>query len=156
MIKYLLLFLLPLSIYASKILSYNIYERSDRADVMITFDTPYDGVIKQSNTQSKIIIKLNDASIESSKIKKVTSRYLQSLSITPLKNQTQVTALVGPSVKLTASKTSDAYGLRLRFTLKGSGRKVDADKSSYAQNSNNLSALPTKKGVKSPTAIILL
>jgi hypothetical protein len=45
MIKYLLVFLLPITIYASKILSYNIYDRTDRADIMITFDVPYDGVI---------------------------------------------------------------------------------------------------------------
>ena len=143
MIKYLLLFLLPFSLQASKILSYNIYDRSDRADVMITFDTPYDGVIKQSISKSKIIIKLNDASIESSKIKNVSSKFLHSITITPMAGQTQIVASVPSSVRLIASKTSDAYGLRLRFT------NVPAKKSNVntaqASTSTSLSSLPTKK-----------
>ena len=138
--KYFLLLLLPLSIYASKILSYNIYERSDRADVMITFDTPYSGTIKQSKSKNKIIIKLEDASIESSKIKKVNSNYLHSLTITPLKNETKIVAFTADNVKFIASKTSDAYGLRLRFTHK-STTKTLTQKSNLA---TDLSALPTK------------
>ena len=138
MIKYLLLFLLPLSLYASKILSYNIYERSDRADIMITFDTPFTGTIKQSKGKEKIIIKLNDASIESTKNKKINSNFLHSIAITPLKNQVQIFASISPNVKLIASKTSDAYGLRLRFT-----KKVKSKKNNSSQT--DLSALPTKE-----------
>lgn len=143
MIKYFLLLLLPLSLFSSKILSYNIYERTDRADVMITFDTPYHGSIKQSISNSKIIIKLEDASIESSKIKQVSSPYLQSLGITKLKGQTQIVALVSPSVRLIASKTSDAYGLRLRFTSKVTQAPVINKQSTSEQNP--FAALPTKK-----------
>lgn len=139
MIKYLLLFILPFSLYASKILSYNIYERSDRADVMITFDTPYHGVIKESKSNNKIIIKLQDATIESSKTKKVNSNFLHSLIITPMKNQTQLLASISPNTKLVASKTADAYGLRLRFN-----KKV-ATQNSFSGFTNDLSALPTKK-----------
>ncbi|MCD6189990.1 MAG: hypothetical protein J7K14_00435 [Sulfurimonas sp.] len=144
MIKYLLLFLLPLSLLqAAKILSYNIYDRTDRADVMITFDTPYDGVIKQSISKSKIIIKLSGASIESSKIKNVSSKFLHSVTITPMSGLTQIVASVPPSVKLIASKTSDAYGLRLRFT--NASAKKNSLKSTPTVTSTSLSALPTKK-----------
>ncbi|WP_304544037.1 hypothetical protein [Sulfurimonas microaerophilic] len=143
MIKYLLLFLLPFSLYASKILSYNIYERTDRADVMITFDTPYSGVIKQSRGQSKTILKLSDASIESSKIKKVNSKYLKSLAITPLADYTQIVAITPSSVKLVASKTSDGYGLRLRFTEQTAAKTTQQTTTS---SSPDLSALPTKQG----------
>ena len=142
MIKYLLLFLLPLSLYASKILSYNIYERTDRADVMITFDTPFSGVIKQSKSKNRIIIKLEGASIETSKIKKVNSDYLHSLTITPMKNQTQILASISPGVNFIASKTSDSYGLRLRFSKKGI-RKNTLNNSTDPVT--DLSALPTKK-----------
>ncbi|MFT7860810.1 MAG: hypothetical protein ABXS93_07720, partial [Sulfurimonas sp.] len=116
MIRYFLLFLLPLSLFGSKILSYNIYERTDRADVMITFDTPYTGVIKQSKGRSKTLLKLENTSIESTKVKKVNSKYLKSLTITPLLGYTQIVAVTPGSTKLIASKTSDGYGLRLRFT----------------------------------------
>jgi hypothetical protein len=148
MIKLLLLFILPFSLlHAAKILSYNIYDRTDRADVMITFDTPYDGVIKQSVTRNKIIIKLQNASIESPKIKKVSSRFLHSITITPMKNQTQIVASVPASVKLIASKTADAYGLRLRFASKLAPKtKQTQTLASKTKNKNTtFSNLPTKK-----------
>ncbi len=144
MIKFLLLLFLPFSLYASQILSYNVYERTDRADVMITFDTPYTGQIKQSLSKSKIIIKLEDATIESPKIKKVSSKYLHSLTITPINNETLIVASVSPSTKLIVSKTSDAYGLRLRFTSKAAIKSSTASLPNTSQ-SNSLSALPTKK-----------
>jgi len=144
MIKFLLLFLLPFSLYASKILSYNIYERTDRADVMITFDTPYTGQIKQSISKSKIIIKLEDATIESPKIKRVSSQYLHSLTITPMNNETIIVASIAPSTRLIASKTSDAYGLRLRFTDKIAVKSSTAT-AANAIHTNALSTLPTKK-----------
>lgn len=144
MIKYLLLFILPFSLYASKILSYNIYDRTDRVDVMITFDTPYDGVIKQSVGNSTITIKLQDASIESAKLKQLSSKYLKSLSITPMAGYTKIIALVPPSVSLRASKTSDSYGLRLRFATKTVPQKSNTQIKKAA--SPSLSMLPTKKG----------
>jgi len=146
MTKYLLLFLLPFSLYASKILSYNIYERTDRADVMITFDTPYSGSIKKSVSKSKIVIKLGDATIESSKNKKVTSKFLHHLTISPMKNQTLIVASISPFTKLVASKTSDSYGLRLRFITKTSVKTKD--KTTVNNFRTDLSALPTKKGVQ--------
>lgn len=153
MIRLLFIFLLPFSLYASKILSYNIYERTDRADVMITFDTPYTGVIKQSRGKSKTILKLGDASIESSKIKKVNSKYLKSLTITPLMDYTQIVAITPSYVKLIASKTSDGYGLRLRFTEQAATKQAST---ATAATSPNLSTLPTKKGDDLSTSYYLV
>lgn len=141
MIKYFLLLLLPLSsLFASKILSYNIYDRTDRVDVMITFDTPYKGVIRQAKNNSNIIIKLGDASIESSKIKKISSNYIKSLAITPLKNYTQIVAAINTQTTVIASKTADGYGLRLRFTDK----KVSSKTTSKPVDNTPLASLPTK------------
>lgn len=141
MIKLLIIFILPLSLYASKILSYNIYDRTDRVDVMITFDTPYDGVIKQSIGQSKISIKLQDAEIESAKLKNISSKYLKSISITPMSEYTKIVAKVPKSVRLRASKTADAYGLRLRFSTEA----VKSKSSSIKKNAPGLVNLPTKR-----------
>ena len=143
MIKLLLLFLLPFSAYASKILSYNIYDRTDRVDVMITFDTPYEGTIKQSLSDSNILIKLEEASIESAKVKRLSSKYISSIAITPMSGYTQIAANVPPSVTLQASKTSDSYGLRLRFTA--AARSSNAIKEPKQAESALLSSLPTKK-----------
>ena len=142
--KYFLLLLLPFSLFASKILSYNIYDRTDRADIMITFDTPFSGKITQNSVDSKIIIKLEGASINAPKIKKVNSPFLQSLSITPLSDHTQVVASAPSNTQLIASKTSDGYGLRLRF--KAQTQTHNNSNINQQKNANNpLSGLPTKK-----------
>lgn len=143
MIKLLLLFTIPFYLHASKILSYNIYDRTDRVDVMITFDTPYEGIIKQSVSDSTITIKLQDAFIESPKIKQLSSKYIRSISITPMEDYTQIMAEVPPTVNLQASKTSDAYGLRLRFTTNILSSAAKAESKEPVNNSSN--ALPTKK-----------
>ena len=141
MIKLFLLFILPFSLYASKILSYNIYDRTDRVDVMITFDTPYTGTIKQSLSNGIIAIKLGDASIESAKLKQLSSKYIKSLSITPMSKYTKIIASVPKDTILKASKTSDAYGLRLRFTTK----KISSKNSTINNSNQNSFNLPTKK-----------
>ncbi|MBC8237695.1 MAG: hypothetical protein H8E76_05640 [Helicobacteraceae bacterium] len=143
MTRLLLILLLPLFLNASKILSYNVYDRTDRVDVMITFDTPYEGKIKQSTSDSKIIIKLEDASIESTKTKALSSKFLNSISIVPLAQYTKIVAEVPAQISFKASKTSDAYGLRLRFTTALSN---DNNTQSPIKNSlsNKTSSLPTK------------
>lgn len=124
---------------ASKILSYNVYDRTDRVDIMFTFDTPYEGTLSQSRQQDKIIIKLGGATIEAPKVKNISSAFLSKLTITPIENQTQVIAKVPSSVSMQASKTSDAYGLRLRFT-----KVAAASESPEPATSSPLGALPTK------------
>jgi hypothetical protein len=110
---------------------------------MITFDTPYEGIIKQSVSNSTITIKLQDAFIESPKIKHLSSKYISSISITPMEDYTQIIAEVPPSVNLQASKTSDAYGLRLRFTANVLSSTAQTQSKAPAENS--LDDLPTKK-----------
>jgi len=143
MTRLFLLLLLPLLLNASKILSYNIYDRTDRVDIMITFDTPYTGKIKQSVIASKIIIKLEDASIESTKSKVLNSEFLKSIHIVPLSSYTKITALVPDLVTFKASKTSDSYGLRLRFS-KTHASKNNTQVSNTNSATPSFSSLPTK------------
>lgn len=140
--KIFLLIILPFFLYASKILSYNIYDRNDRVDIMITFDTPYDGVIKQSSSSGSISIKLENASIESSKVKQLDSKIIKSITITPMQNETQIVAQVPSSTKLQASKTADAYGLRLR--LSESSEPKDEALLPKNDTINSEHSLPTK------------
>ena len=140
--KFLFLSLLLLStqLFGSKILTYNIYERSDRVDMMLTFDTPYEGKIKQHSNASKIVIKLGDASIEMPKIKSVNSAFVDTITITPMSQETQIIASIANKTKLYVSKTSDAYGLRLRFAKPVASTK----KEPQVQENNFMSTLDTK------------
>ncbi len=137
---FLSLLLLSTQLFGSKILTYNIYERSDRVDMMLTFDTPYEGKIKQHSNASKIVIKLGDASIEMPKIKSVNSAFVDTITITPMSQETQIIASIANKTKLYVSKTSDAYGLRLRFAKPVASTK----KEPQVQENNFMSTLDTK------------
>lgn len=115
MIKLFLILFVPFTLFASKILSYTIYEKNNKIDIMFTFDTPYEGVISQDSEAGKIVITLADSSIESEKKQPLNSKFLSDLTITPVNDTTQITALIPADVKVQASKTTDEYGLRLRF-----------------------------------------
>lgn len=141
--KLALILLIPGILFGSKILSYNIYDRQDHVDVMLTFDTPYEGVLRQNRQGSIIVIKLEEASIDSSLVKTINSQFLQKLSISPNADQIQIVANVPDNVILKASKTSDSYGLRLRFNPQLTS---PAGSSVTTQDSASASTLPTKPG----------
>lgn len=141
--KLALLLLLPAILFGSKILSYNIYDRHDHVDVMLTFDTPYEGVLRQNRQGDVIVIKLEAATIDTPIAKEVTSDFLQKLSITSNNEQIQIAANVPANVQLQASKTSDSYGLRLRFNPPAASPLTSDTK---GQNTDETSTLPTKQG----------
>jgi len=154
MSRVLFLFLIFLSaLYGSNILSYNIYDRTDRVDVMLTFDTPYHGKILKSRNNSKIILKLYDVKIESSKIKHLSSHFLTTLSLNPMDGYTQVVATIPTSdIILKASKTADGYGLRLRFIKKSALETASQIKKNASKEQNKIFPnLPTKQANEIPT-----
>jgi hypothetical protein len=126
------------ALFSANILSYNIYDRTDRVDVMFTFDTPFKGAITQNRHHNKIIIKLQNSSIESPKIKNIASSYVSKLTIAPIENEVQIIAKIASNVGMKASKTSDGYGLRLRFMTEVPTTQKGAN------TTPNLSNLPTK------------
>ncbi len=138
--KIVLLLLLTTLVWGSKILSYNVYDRHERVDVMLTFDTPYEGVLRQNQQNGLITIKLEEASIDTPLNKKINSTYLQNITITPIGDQIQITAKVSNNVILQASKTSDSYGLRLRFSTPATVPLTAED------TTEKVSSLPTKNG----------
>lgn len=141
--KLALILLIPSILFGSKILSYNIYDRHDHVDIMLTFDTPYEGVLRQNRQGNIIVIKLEEASIDAPLVKTINSEFLQKLSISPNADQIEIVANVPDNVTLKASKTSDSYGLRLRFIPLLTS---PIDTTVTGQNTASVSALPTKPG----------
>lgn len=112
----LLMWILSVFAWGSQILGYNIYDKHNLVDIVFTFDTPFEGTLRQNTQGNTIIIKLEGASISAQMEKTIASDYLQNLQLIPSGNEVQVVATVANGVILQASKTSDSYGLRLRFT----------------------------------------
>ncbi len=140
--RFFLLLLLPCFLFGSKILSYNIYERSNRVDIMLTFDTPYEGRLSQIKQDDKIVLKLQDASIEAPKIKNINTSYLHKMTITPINSHTEIILDTASDVAMSVSKTSDAYGLRLRFNKEAAAVRNKIEKTNPAAEAGSL---PTKK-----------
>ncbi|HEX5623699.1 MAG TPA: hypothetical protein VFX57_04590 [Sulfuricurvum sp.] len=139
--KLALLLLIPAVLLGSKILSYNIYDRHDRVDVMLTFDTPYEGVLRQNRQGNVIVIKLEEASIDTPLVKNINSKFLQKLSISPNGDELKIVANIPDNVLLQASKTSDSYGLRLRFNPPAAPATMGE---LPTENEGGISKLPTK------------
>ncbi len=146
----LLILYFSFSLFAANILSYNIYDRTDRVDVMFTFDTPFAGAITQKRHNDKLIIKLSNSSIESPKIKNVASQFVSKLTIAPIGDEVQIIAKIPQNVVMKASKTSDGYGLRLRFI-----KAVKSTPNTPTQTPD-FSQLPTKPDTKISTSYIVV
>ena len=120
--KLLLSILLTLSsLLASNILTYKLYDRSDngRLDILLTFDTPYQGRITQKKVNNTTTLLLYDAVYTSTVTKTLNSDFLTSFSLTPDKGRSALSLTLPENVKFSVSQTVDSYGLRLRFEKSG-------------------------------------
>ena len=48
------------ALWGSNLSTYNIYERSDRVDIMLSFDAPYSGTILQERKDGAITLLFKD------------------------------------------------------------------------------------------------
>ncbi|MDD3343837.1 MAG: hypothetical protein PHR87_09710 [Sulfurospirillaceae bacterium] len=104
--------------YASNLLTYNVYERSDRVDIMLSFDAPHEGSIAQKNDASSITLTINDLSYDRLIEKSINSAIIQELSIVPEKNNSiKIILKSDKQISVIASKTVDGFGLRIRGSI---------------------------------------
>ncbi len=122
---------------ASNLLTYNVYERSDRVDVMLSFDAPHEGGISQKSDATSITLTINDLGYDKMIEKSINSSIIQELTIIPEKNNTlKVVLKSDKKVSVVASKTVDGFGLRIRSSI------MQAPTQSSAESTQN-SALQT-------------
>jgi len=138
---FLVLLLLPTISFSAKILSHNIYERTDRIDIMITFDTPYEGTLYQSAKSNHIKLTLHGATVEEPITKNLSNAFLSSLTIAPIGDHAEIILSTPSKTDLMASKTIDGYGLRLRLNKNNSSKKSLLETSTSSVSK----ALPTQK-----------
>ncbi len=104
-------------IFAVNLLTYNLYERSDRIDLMLSFDSPFDGKIFQDKKGDTIALKLNDLSYNRLIKKDINSKIVQKITIEPNKNFLKIFIESKNGIGVIASKTTDGFGLRIRVKL---------------------------------------
>jgi len=112
----LFLILLFVQLFASKIVSHKVYEKDNRVDIMLTFDSEYLGKIAQKRDSKGVNLILDDAVIEKTTKKKIISPIVQTLELIPIAKGTIIRLKSDERFDVQASKTVDNYGLRLRIT----------------------------------------
>ena len=114
---FLSIFLTLSSLFSANLLTYNVYERSDRIDVMLSFDSPHEGSISQKNDASSITLSINDLHYDKMVEKSINSAIIQELVIIPDNNSLKVTLKSDKKISVIASKTVDGFGLRIRGSI---------------------------------------
>lgn len=157
-----LLIFIALPIWAANLLTHNIYERDERIDIMLSFDAPYDGTIKQQNNADLTYIILSDLSLKGQVSKQIKSNIIQNILITSANNSATLQLKSSKPISIVASKTSDKFGLRIRVTpqipIKSTNQSAIEKTAQSAQNikptqvantqpkeQNPLANIPTKK-----------
>ncbi len=138
-----LFFMLYAYIFGANLLTHNIYERTDRVDVMLSFDSPYEGKIYQVKNNSGTTLKLEDLSFDKIITKKINSNIIQNLTIQPNKNNLNIILTSKNSIGVIASKTADGFGLRIRASLLRPN--TQRYQNSALSSSNNVKTLKTFK-----------
>ncbi|NOX15514.1 MAG: flagellar biosynthetic protein FliO [Epsilonproteobacteria bacterium] len=137
--KILFLILFATLSFSANLLTYNIYERTDRVDIMLSFDSPYEGKIYQTNDKQTTTLKLEDLSFNKIIQKKINSKIIQYLTIQPNKNNLKIILQSKNSIGVIASKTADGFGLRIRATpIKTYSKELISPYSTNANNAQNL------------------
>ncbi len=127
-----LFLLLNISLYATTLLTYNIYNIDNRVDIMLSFDTPYNGKIYLKKNNKNFIITLKDISFNQIVTKNINSKIIDKIKIIPIKNNINIILNSNSNINISASKTIDSFGLRIRATMKKNINK----KTTAAQQNN--------------------
>ena len=113
------LLLLSLSLFSATLLNQNLYERPNRVDLMLSFDTPFKGsVIKRAGSGGSVDILLTDVQVGKPFYKALRDSFVDSVAVTGTGGKKALVKIVPAkgALKVQASKTVDGFGLRLRVT----------------------------------------
>ena len=150
------------ALWGSNLSTYNIYERSDRVDIMLSFDAPYSGTILQERKDGAITLLFKDLQNDQSIEKSVNSSILQELLFEPRGQNLALVIKSAAEVSVSASKTTDGFGLRVRVTPQATTNSpattaissqetkeniTEASNLSGEQNGSNLSASAQSPGL---------
>ena len=72
--------LLFIALWGSNLSTYNVYERGDRVDIMLSFDAPYSGAILQERKDGAITLLFKDLQNDQNIEKSVNSSILQEIN----------------------------------------------------------------------------
>ncbi|ASM39537.1 hypothetical protein CSPB12327_06695 [Campylobacter sp. RM12327] len=147
--RYLLLIFLSLPLFGVNLLTYNVYERDQRVDLMLSFDAPYEGKIVQKLENGINILTFDGVSFSQTIDRTLDSMILQTMSIEGSRNSTNLVLWADKPISIEAAMTKDRYGLRVRIlsgntTINTTTATQNSIKNSAIQFANEDSMFDTK------------
>ena len=113
---FIILFFLTSLLFGAQILSTNFKTEPNSATLTLTFDTPYHGSLRKSYQDGYIILKLSNLEIESAYVKDNLSSLVKNITVQSQNGETMIIANALKGVNLAASRSKDAFAMRLQFS----------------------------------------
>ncbi len=132
-------------LWAANLLSYNIYDRPNRVDLLLTFDEPYNGKITKRDFEGYKIVKLYNISYPSEIKKKLDSKILKEIDIIPRKSDLYIFLKSDKDISVKVEKTTDGFGIRIRSLLLKENKSQEKASSLITKEDEN--TLPLKKNL---------
>lgn len=107
-------FLIPL--VATNLTDYNIYNRNDRVDLMLSFDSVYKGNISQRKEKKILELIFNDLKYSKNEVKNLQSKFMDKIVISSKNNKTYIMFHNKEEINLNVSSINDKFGIRVRIT----------------------------------------
>ncbi|AXP09447.1 hypothetical protein N4T57_06685 [Campylobacter hepaticus] len=114
--RLLVLFLCILPLYSVELVSYNIYDRNDRVDLMLSFDGVYNGKISQKKENNFILLTFSDLKYLKDEFKELHSRLVDKVKIDSKNNNTYIMLQSKQNINIESSFINDKFGIRIRIT----------------------------------------
>lgn len=130
--------LLFIALWGSNLSTYNVYERGDRVDIMLSFDAPYSGAILQERKDGAITLLFKDLQNDQNIEKSVNSSILQEILFEPRGQNLALVIKSDAQVAVSASKTTDGFGLRIRVTPENTANSAAATALSPQETRENI------------------
>ncbi|TKX31288.1 hypothetical protein CQA69_03335 [Campylobacter estrildidarum] len=111
---FLLSMIVVLPLFAVKLVDYNIYDRNDRVDIMLSFDNVYSGKISQTKNKNLTLLTFSDLDFNKDELKKINSKLVSKISISSKNNNTYIMLQNNQDVSLNISSINDKFGIRIR------------------------------------------
>ncbi|MFQ6342454.1 hypothetical protein [Campylobacter sp. VTCC 70190] len=112
--RFLVLFFLILPLYSVELVGYNVYDRNDRVDLMLSFDNAYNGKISQKKEKNLTLLIFSDLKYSKNELKELNSKLVDKISISSKNNNTYIMLQNKENIHLELSSINDKFGVRIR------------------------------------------
>lgn len=149
--KFLLLLCFALPLFATKLVDFNVYERNDRVDLMLVFDSAYKGKLVQKKEGNFVLITLDGLSTAKEEKRELKSNLLKQVLITPQNKQTLIMLETQNNASVNAGSDKDQISLRVRVLPEGvSQSSLNTSTASILnlKNENNQSIKPKNSSLE--------